>query len=80
MVKVVEVCELESYAGAVKDANWRVNVEDEMCTLMKNETWDLSDAPKGVQLVGCRWVYKVKYNTNDFVNRFKDRLVPKGYA
>ena len=29
---------------------------------MENKTWDLVDAPKGVNLIGCRWVYKVKYS------------------
>ena len=46
-----------------------------MRALMENETWDLVDAPKGVKLIGCRWVYKVKYNTNDSVNQYKARLV-----
>ena len=39
-----------------------------MHVLTKNETWDLVDAPKGVKLIGCRWVYKVKYNANNSVN------------
>ena len=37
--------------------------------LTENGTWDLVDAPKGVKPIGCRWVYKEKYN------RYKARLV-----
>ena len=51
-----------------------------MHALAENETWDLVDAPKGVKPIGCRWVYKVKYNTDGSVNRYKARLVAKGYA
>ena len=30
--------------------------------------------------IGCRWLYKVKYNTDGSVNRYKAQLVAKGYA
>ena len=43
-------------------------MEEEMCTLIENETWNLVDAPKCVKPVGCRWVYKVKYNEDGSVN------------
>ena len=39
-------------------------MEEEMHALAKNETWDLVDAPKGVKPIGCRWVYKEKYNVD----------------
>ena len=55
-------------------------MEEEMHALVENETWDLLDAPKGVKPIGCRWVYKVKYNTDSSVNRYKARLVAKGYV
>ena len=51
-----------------------------MRALAENETWDLVDTLKCVKLIGCRWVYKVKYNVDDSINRYKARLVAKGYA
>ena len=30
--------------------------------------------------IECRWLYQVKYNTEGSVNRYKTRLVAKGYA
>ena len=64
MTKVAEVCEPESYAEVAKDTNWHATMEEEMHALAENEMRDLVDAPKGVKLIGCRWVYKVKYNTD----------------
>ena len=72
--------EPESHVEVEKDANWCATMEEEMCALAENETWDLVDAPKGVKPIGCMWVYKVKYNTNNSVNRYKARLVVKGYT
>ena len=67
MTRVAEVRELESYAEAVKDANWHAAMEEETHALAENETWDLVDAPKGVKPIRCRWVYKVKCNTDGSV-------------
>ena len=77
---MAEVREPKSYAEAAEDANWHAAMEEEMHALSDNETWDLVDAPKGVKPIGCRWVFKVKYNTDGSVNRYKARLVVKGYA
>ena len=60
MTHVAEVSESKSYTEATKNANLRVAMEEEMQALAENETWDLVDAPKGVKMIGCRWVYKVK--------------------
>jgi hypothetical protein len=80
MAPVAEVCEPESYEEAAEDANWRTAMEEEMHALAENETWDLVNAPRGVKPIGCRWVYKVKYNADGTINRYKAPLVAKGYA
>jgi hypothetical protein len=63
------VREPESYAEAAEDANWPAAMEEEMHALAKNETWDLVDAPAGVKPIGCKWVYKIKYNFDGSINR-----------
>ena len=80
MTKVVEICELESYAETPQDARWKLAMEEEMHALAENEAWDLVDPPKGMKLIECRWLYKVKYNTDGSINRHKAPLVAKVYA
>ena len=53
---------------------------EEMGALKKNHTWDLVSKPKGVNLVGCRWVFNVKYKADGTLERCKARLVAKGYT
>jgi hypothetical protein len=68
MARVAEVREPESYEEATEDANWHTAMEEEMHALAENETRDLVDAPKGVKPIGCRWVYKFRYNTDGTIN------------
>ena len=80
MTKVGEVRESESYTKAAKDTNWHAATEEEMQALDANNTWDLVNAQKGVKAIGCKWVYKTKYNADNSVNRYKAQLVAKGYV
>ena len=73
MTRVAEVREPESYVEAAKDGNWHAVLEEEIHALTDNETWDLVDALKGVNVIRCRWVFKVKYNTDGSVARCRLR-------
>jgi len=37
-------------------------------------------ASQGVKLVGCRWVFNLKYNADGTLERYKARLIAKGYT
>ena len=66
-----------------KVARFKEAAEDEYKSLTEMETWDLvpkSDLPKGRRIIGSRWVWDVKMNEDGSVNRFKARLVGKGFA
>ena len=65
---------------ALKDKRWRVSCKDEINSIDKNETWVLVEKPQGVKLIGLKWVFKVKRNADGSINKFKSRLVAKGYV
>ena len=47
-------------------------------SILKNNTWELVELPKGKQTIGCKWLYKPKINADGTID--KSRLVEKGYS
>ena len=58
---------------------WRDACEEEIASIIKNKTWNLVDLPKGAKAIGLKWVFKVKRNSDGSINKYKSRLVAKGY-
>jgi len=46
-------------------------MNQQYCSLMENDIWDLISLLKGRKLVRCKWVYRIKYATNGSVERHK---------
>ena len=51
-----------------------------MEALQKNDTWELVPLPKGKKAIGCRWVYTVKLKADGSIDKYKAKLVAKGYT
>ena len=80
MAKIVENVEPADFGEAVGKPEWEQAMDEEMVALDDNETWDLVQLPQGKKPISCKWVYKIKHNTDGSVSRYKARLVAKGYA
>lgn len=46
---------------------------------MRNETWSLVPLPPNRQAIGYKWVFKIKENLDGSVQKYKARLVVKGF-
>ena len=55
-------------------------MNEEMKSLQKNETWELVDCSLGNKPVGYHWIHTMKYKKNGSIERYKARLVTKGYT
>jgi hypothetical protein len=47
---------------------------------MSNGTWEVVDRPYGCQPIGCKWIFKKKLRPDGTIERYKTRLMAKGYT
>ena len=55
-------------------------MDEELNALHKTGTWDFVPLPLDKSVVGCRWVYTIKNNSDGSIERLIARLVAKGYS
>lgn len=60
--------------------SWLEATNEEMVSLKKNETWILVPFPEGKKAIGCKWVFKRKTGLDGNIEKYKMRLVAKGYS
>jgi len=67
--------ESNTYSEAMKHDCWRKAIQCEISALESNQTWET----KKKAVIGCKWVFKIKYKADGTIERYKVRLVAKGY-
>ena len=72
--------EPHTYREASTDPLWQIAMKKELDALFKNYTWDLVTLPPWKYVVGCKWIYKIKTHFDGSIERYKTRLVTKGFT
>ena len=55
-------------------------MHEELHQFIRNDVWELVPKPKGVNVIGTKWIFKNKSNEYGTVIRNKSRLVAQGYT
>jgi histone deacetylase 1/2 len=64
---------------ALSNKDWKNAMDTEYMALIRNKTWHLVPPEKGQNLIDCKWVWKIKRKADGSIDRYKGRLVAKGY-
>lgn len=60
---------------ALSNKHWKVAVDVEMLTLIKQGTWSIQYLPEERNAVGCKWLFKLKRHYDGSIVRNRARLV-----
>jgi hypothetical protein len=71
--------EPRNYQAAMSIPHWREAMEQEYHALLRNETWTLVPSPPKVNVIDSKWVFKVKKHADGSIERYKARLVARGF-
>lgn len=55
-------------------------MKEELKMIKKNQTWELVDRPQHKKVIEVKWIFRTKLNFDGSVNKYKARVVVKGYA
>lgn len=68
-----------SVSHALQSPLWYKAMLEEYNALQHQGTWSLVPLPPDKHPIGCKWVFKLKRNSDGSIARYKARLVAKGY-
>ena len=58
---------------------WKEAINNEVESILQNHTWELVDLPLGSKPLGYKWIFKKKMKADGSIDKYKAKLVIKGY-
>ncbi|KAJ9566493.1 LOW QUALITY PROTEIN: hypothetical protein OSB04_002459 [Centaurea solstitialis] len=79
LIFLVDNVEPTCYSQASQKPEWRQAMTEEINALLKNNKWTLVPVSSSKNIVGSKWVFRIKRKSDGSIERYKVRLVAKGY-
>ncbi|PKU77708.1 Retrovirus-related Pol polyprotein from transposon TNT 1-94 [Dendrobium catenatum] len=79
LAHIMHRTEPTTYTQAAKSAEWRTAMSQEFQALQSQGTWELVPPDPTQHVLGSKWTFRIKYNSNGSIARHKARLVAKGF-
>ena len=64
---------------SIDSTSWKKAVNSEIESILSNHTWELVDLPPGNKPLGSKWIFKRKMKDDGTIDKYKARLVVKGF-
>ena len=89
MKSILELCSFDcdildqeptSYEEVVQKKEWVEAMTEEYQSIMKNNVRDIVPKPEGKSVVSSRWIYKIKHAIDRSIEKYKARLVARGFS
>ena len=76
---VTQNLEPQSVKAALTATKWREAMQPEFDALQNNKAWTLVPREQAGKIIGNKWVFRVKYNPDGSISKYKVRLVAKDF-
>jgi hypothetical protein len=75
----VAIVEPTTYQEASRILEWQLAMIDELTALERTGAWDIVPLLSHVVPITCKWVFKVKTKSDGSIERYKARLMARGF-
>jgi len=78
--EALEPCMLTEAKHRPDWPHWEKAIKEELATLKKAGTWRLENTPPGANIIGSKWVLKVKKDAAGNIAHYEAHLVAQGFS
>jgi hypothetical protein len=79
MVRNIKEYEPYTFEEAAVRGVWRDSMMEEYSSIMKNDVLEIVPRHEGKSVVSSRWLYKLKYDADGSIEKYKCCFVARGF-